>query len=185
MSAVDVDQLHRYSIDEYEDLVLKGAFEDQRVELIDGLILDMSPKSPAHENAIAWLNRWLVRHVDLDRYDVRVGSPLKIGNSEPEPDLAVVDLEHPPDSHHLSAHLVIEVALSSRERDLAVKPRIYATAVTEYWVFDLEHRQLVTHREPAATGFRQVRTWGADDRVGPEQLELPPLSVSELLDAIY
>jgi Uma2 family endonuclease len=178
------DQLHRYTINEYEELVVNGAFEDHRVELIDGLVLDMRPKSPAHENAVDWLHRWLVRHVDLDRYDVRVGSPLLIGISEPEPDLAVVDRDRPRDRHPLSAHLVIEVVFSSRERDLAVKPRLYAAAVAEYWVFDLERKHVVAHRQPGAVRYRKVMTFGADDLAGPEHLELPPFSVADLLDAI-
>jgi Uma2 family endonuclease len=185
MSVLDyTDQLHRYSVDEYEELVLKGAFEDQRVELIEGLILDMSPRSPAHENAIEWLIRWLTNNIDQDRYSVRVASPIRISNSEPEPDLAVVDCDRPRDCHPLSAHLVIEVALSSRERDLAIKPRVYAATVTEYWVLDLERRQMVVHRQPAAIGYRRITTGGGDDQVAPEHLELPPFSIGELLAAI-
>jgi Uma2 family endonuclease len=185
MSTVDLtDQVHRYTVDEYEDLVMKGAFEDQRVELIEGLILDMSPRSPAHENAVEWLTDWLTQHVDRARHRVRVASSVRIRDSQPEPDLAVVDRDRPRDSHPLSAHLVIEVALSSRQRDLAIKPRVYAPAVTEYWVLDLERKQMVVHRQPRPGGYHRVTTYNADERVAIEHLELPLLELAELLSAI-
>jgi Uma2 family endonuclease len=69
---VVVEALHRVSPDEYRRLVDAGVCdEDARIELIDGLLVDMSPKTPAHENAIAWLVRYLVLNVDLERYKRR------------------------------------------------------------------------------------------------------------------
>lgn len=188
MAAVDLtDQLHRYSVEEYEALVLKGAFEGQRVELIEGLLLDMSPKSPAHENAVEWLNEWLVRHVDLSRYRVRVGGPVRLdaSDSEPEPDLAIVGRDRPRDRHPLTAYLAIEVALSSRERDLTVKPRLYAPAVAEYWVLDLEQRQFVVHRDPGEAGYRDITLHGRDCMIAPASVELEAFPVATLLEAIY
>src|SRR5487761_1267107 len=118
MSVLDfTSQLHRYSVDEYEQLVGSGAFEAERVELIDGLVLDMSPRSDRHENAVEWLhNRWLVRSLDFDRYSIRVCGSVRLVTSEPEPDIAVVDSEVRRRGHPRQAHLVIEVALSSRDR---------------------------------------------------------------------
>ncbi len=185
MSALDLtDQLHRYSVDEYEGLVAKGAFEDQRVELIEGLILDMSPKSPAHENAVEWLNEWLTQNIDWSHLSVRVHSSLRLRTSVPEPDLAVVDRDRRRDIRPLSAHLAIEVALSSRDRDLTIKPRLYPAAVTEYWVLDLEQRCIVVHRGPGATSYRQVARYENHEQVAPEHLELPAISVGEMLSAI-
>jgi Uma2 family endonuclease len=185
MSALDLtDQLHRYSVDEYEELVLKGAFEDQRVELVDGLILDMSPKSPAHEHAVRWLTEWLLDHVDRGRYQVSVCGPLRLAASEPEPDLAVIDRDTPRDRHPTEAHLVIEVALSSRERDLTIKSRLYAPAVAEYWVLNLECRQIVVHRDPAEQGYRDISSHGGDALLQARYVELAPLPVAELLAAL-
>jgi Uma2 family endonuclease len=178
------DQIHRYSVDEYEELVAKGGFEDQRVELVDGLVLDMSPKSPAHENGVAWLLEWLVGHVDLSRYQVRVCASIRIDPSEPEPDLMVIDRSTPRDRHATHALLVIEVALSSRERDLTIKPRLYAPAVSEYWVLDLERRQVVAHRDPAEDGYRDVTVHGRGASLSASALGLDPLPVGELLDAL-
>lgn len=177
------DQLHRYSIDEYEQLMLTDAFADQRVELIDGLILDMSPKSPRHENVIAGLNRWFSKRVDDSRFELRIASPLRIGGSEPEPDLSIVDLYRPHEVHPESAHLVIEVALSSRARDLTLKPSLYAPAVAEYWVVDLEGGAVVVHRQPAVGVYRTVTVHGREDTLAPRQLSIKPLPLGPLLAA--
>ncbi len=185
MSLLDVSgQIHRYSVEEYEDLVVKGAFEDQRVELIDGLVLDMSPKSEAHEQALAWLTEWLVVHIDRRRHQVRVCSSIRIGRSQPEPDVMVVDRHKPKGHRTTSAPLVIEVALSSRERDLTIKPRLYAAAVSEYWVLDLERGEIMVHRDPGEDGYRQVTVHGSDALLRPVALALEPLPLSDLLDAI-
>jgi Uma2 family endonuclease len=99
--AVDLPSpLHRISPEEYRRLVEAGVFdEDARVELIDGLLVDMSPKTRAHENAIAWLLEALMASVDLARFQVRVGAPLTIGWSEPEPDLIVIERDVPRPHH--------------------------------------------------------------------------------------
>ena len=74
---MSVEALHRISPDEYRRLIEAGVFdEDARIELIDGLLVDMSPKTRAHENVVAWLNRHFVLSIDRERYEVRVGAPL-------------------------------------------------------------------------------------------------------------
>jgi Uma2 family endonuclease len=185
MSVLDfVDQIHRYSVDEYRDLVELGAFEDQRVELIDGLILDMSPKSPRHEHAITWLlNEWIARTLDLSRHHVRVSSSLRLATSSPEPDLAIVGHDLGPGQPR-SAALVVEVALSSRERDLTIKPRLYAPAVAEYWVLDLSTDQMVVHRNPGPDGYGDITTHARNTELRPGYAALGALRLSELLDAI-
>ena len=53
-TAIDISEVHRFSLDEYHQLIDSGGFdEDMRVELIDGLIVEMSPRSPKHENVLA------------------------------------------------------------------------------------------------------------------------------------
>ncbi len=83
-----VEALHPISSEEYRRLINAGVFdEDARVELIDGLLVDMSPKTRAHENAVAWLTRYPVLNVDSERYEVRVAAPLTIGTPSPNPTL--------------------------------------------------------------------------------------------------
>lgn len=186
MSALDLtSQLHRYTVEEYTDLVSKGAFEDQNVELVEGLVLDMSPESTPHANAIEWLNVWLVHNVNPDRHRVRPGLSFRLERSVLQPDLAVVDRHRRRDIHPLSAHLAIEVSLSSRPRDLKIKPVLYSAAVVEYWVFDLERRLLVVHRDPEDGGYERITEHGVGESVRAEHLELPPLSIAELIEQTF
>jgi Uma2 family endonuclease len=154
--AVDTSEFHRLTSDEYHQLVDSGGFdEDTRVELIEGILCDMSPKSPEHERIIAYLNRVLATALDHDRFWLRPTAPLSIGDSEPEPDLSVVRRGTPEPYHPASAALVIEVSVSSRRRDLAVKPALYAGAdVAEYWVVDPAKDVVVVHSDPGADGYR-------------------------------
>jgi Uma2 family endonuclease len=177
--------LHRISPEEYRQLVAAGVFdEDARIELIDGLLVDMSPKTTAHENAIAWLLEALMASVDLARFQVRVGAPLTIGWSEPEPDLIVIERDVPRPHHPGTAALVIEVAVSSQRRDLRIKPRIYASAgVPVYWVVDLDGRRVVTYTSPTGEQYERAEVVGLDGELDASHLAMPPISVAELLAA--
>jgi Uma2 family endonuclease len=180
-----LEELHRYSLDEYHRIIDAGGFdEDQGVELLDGLLVRMSPKSPRHERAVAWLARWLILATDDDRYSVGVGRPLTLATSEPEPDLTVVEHAAPQPYHAGTASLVIEVAHSSLARDLALKAALYAEAdVTEYWVLDLNGRRLVVHRRPSGDGYAERFDVTAGGRIAAAAVPLPVLELDELLRA--
>jgi Uma2 family endonuclease len=186
-TVLDLARLHRLSLDEYHQLIESGGLsEDTRVELVDGLLVNMSPKTPAHERLVEWVNAWLMAHVDLGRYRVRPSGPLTLvaSGSEPEPDFAVVphDVEEP--YHPGTAALVIEIAVSSREHDLGRKAALYAEAgVGEYWVIDVERSVVVVHRDAHGDGWARVASLGANDRLRPTALPLPELPVGELLQA--
>lgn len=178
-------QAHRFSLEEYHQLVESGGFdEDSRVELIEGVIADMSPKTAEHENAITWLTRWLISAVDPGRFEVGVQRALTLGGSEPEPDLAVIPVDAPRPYHPATAALVIEVAMSSQDRDLRQKPALYARAgITEYWVIDLDAGVVVVHRNPTDTGYQAITQIPADGGIDARALALPRLEVAELLAA--
>jgi Uma2 family endonuclease len=179
-------ELHRLSIEEYHRLIRCGGLrEGARMELIDGLILDMSPKTPEHENALHWLIDWLVGHLDHKRYQHRIGAPLTIGSSEPEPDIAIVERSAPRLEHPSRALLVVEVALSSKERDLALKPDLYAPAVEEYWVVDLQARRVVVHRDPSGDTYNEITAVEAGEELSAHSAELGRLPVAELFTAAF
>ncbi len=184
-AALDIGQVHRLSTDEYHRLVEAGGFdEDARMELIDGLLADMSPKTREHENAIAWLARWLIVGVDPEHYEVRVASPLTLEGSEPEPDLAIIARDAPRPYHPATAALVIEVSVSSLQRDLARKPSLYAAAgVDEYWVIDLDGRRAVVHRDPRGERYAEVAEVGVGGELAPAGLTIPAVGLDELLRA--
>jgi Uma2 family endonuclease len=177
--------VHRFSLEEYHRLIEAGAFnEDTRMELIDGLLVDMSPKSPAHEHVIAWLNELLVLSVDLGRFQVRINAALTTGTSEPEPDIMVIERDAQRPYHPGTAALIIEVAVSSQTRDLRHKPPIYAGArVPDYWVVDLDGGRVVVHGSPRDGAYERTEIVGAGGELVASRLELPPISVAELLAA--
>jgi Uma2 family endonuclease len=177
--------IHRFSLEEYHRLIESGALdEDTRMELIDGLLVDMSAKTAPHENAIAWLNELLVLSVDLDRFQVRVNAALTTGTSEPEPDIIVIERNAPRPYHPGTAALIIEVAVSSQKRDLRHKPPIYAGAgVPDYWVVDLDAGRVVVHGSPRDGAYEHTEIVGAGGELVASRLDLPPISVAELLAA--
>lgn len=117
--AVAANDVHRWTREEYERMAVKGFFApDARVELIDGIVYDMSPQNGPHASAVHRGLRSL-QSVFPDRH-IRVQAPLALSDdSELEPDLAVVpgELEDYDQSHPTTALLVVEVADSSLSRD--------------------------------------------------------------------
>jgi Uma2 family endonuclease len=184
--AASPPELHRLSIEEYHRLIASGGIEEgARFELIDGLLLDMSPKSPAHEKAIAWLMEWVIDHTDRARHQLRVCGALTLGTSEPEPDLMIVERPTPRGAHPSNALLVVEVALSSKERDLTVKPDLYAGAVKEYWVVNLQARHVVVHREGANGTYRQIETVTPPEELSAQALDVGRLPTGKLFAEIF
>lgn len=166
-------------------MIESGGFdEDSHIELLEGLLVRMSPRTREHENAIEWLNDWLMFRIDRKHYKVRVASSLTLDDSEPEPDLAVIPVGVARPYHPATASLVVEVAVSSLRRDLMQKTTPYARAgVLEYWVIDLAGRRAVVHRRPGDDGYAESFVVGAGDELTAASVELPPLELGELLRA--
>lgn len=161
---------------EYDRLVSSGAFERERLELLYGQLVTMRPQGTAHAFSLQRLSKSLTLALG-QQADVRIQLPLAASDdSEPEPDVAVVDIGDYLDDHPSACHLVIEVADSSRKTDLELKARLYAEmSVPDYWVVDLARRELVVHRDPAADRYREVRTFGAGASI--EVLRFPDIVV--------
>jgi Uma2 family endonuclease len=146
--------------EEYDLLVEQGRFEDEHVELLDGVLVEMSPQGEAHARVIVRLTERLVLALS-GRAAVRPQCPFAAGDtSQPEPDLAVVrqvpSLGGPRPSE---AFLVIEVAQTSLSKDRGLKARLYAAAgVGEYWVVDLESLAIEIRTQPGGGDYAQSRT---------------------------
>jgi Uma2 family endonuclease len=124
------------------------------------------------------LTRILVRAVG-DRVEVRVQLPMAIGDSEPEPDLAVVPAGDYLDHHPGTAGLVIEVADSSLEEDRTVKARLYAEAsVPEYWIVDLQHKLVERYLAPRDGRYTQLTTHGPGETLGESAEALSGVTVA-------
>ena len=161
---------------EYERLVAMGAFEDERVELLHGTLVAMSPQDPGHPSPIGQLTMLLVPSL-VGRALVRVQSPLvAVDESEPEPDLAIVPLGDYRSAHPESASLVIEVAVSSGKKDRLVKAPLYAcSGFTEYWLVDVPAGCIEVFRGPSTDGYRVTTRHGAGETIHVEAF--PDVSV--------
>ena len=126
-----------------------GMFEDERVELLRGALVAMTPQKPPHASTVAALGKLFERSLG-DRGVVRQHSPLALSeDSEPEPDIALVPLGDYSKEHPTTAFLVIEVADSSLRKDREVKAAVYAEAkIAEYWIVNLVDRVLEVYRGP-------------------------------------
>ncbi len=184
--AVHVDAalpLHPLTVDDLAAMVDAGILdEDDRVELLDGVLVEMSPQSPAHAAAVGQLNMLLAPIAAAKGLVVSPQCPLNVVSSisQPEPDLAVATAGSS-DAYPAQAQLVIEVSLTSRAVDLGRKAAIYAAAaIPEYWVLDLDGRRLVVHRDPAADRYETIAALTEADSVSAAQLPLA-VAVAELL----
>ena len=178
---------HRFTCDDYHAMVAAGALkDDDRVELIEGEIVDMTPIGSRHAAAVDLLTRWLVMGCGT-RAIVRVQGPVRVGaHSEPQPDLLVLvprdDFYQgkPPTADDVL--LLIEVADSSLQYDQTVKLPLYARAgVREVWLVDLVRNEVQVHREPTPGGFGFVERRGRGARVEPIAFPGLSLRVDELL----
>ena len=162
---------------EYDRLVESGAFENERLELLDGMLVTMTPQDAAHAHTVQRLAEVLTVAL-AGRAIVRTQSPLALlDDSEPEPDIAVVPPGDYSASHPAQAHLVIEVAESSVRRDRLVKGPIYARGhVGEYWLVDLNRRAVEVHRNPRGGQFTSLAQLGPHDSLCP--LDFPEIAIA-------
>lgn len=151
------ERSYSFSVAQYHKLAEARIFQaDDRVELLNGRIVRMSPIGPLHRRAVQRLTKLLERRLPVE-WEVMVQQPIGLPGSEPQPDLSVVTAASAErsDGHPIPAEiaLVVEVADSTLALDRGVKLPIYAAAgVREYWIVNLGQRQVEVYREPAASG---------------------------------
>jgi Uma2 family endonuclease len=157
-------------VDDYHRMGEAGILhEDDRVELIDGELIERAPIGQGHAATVNRLTRALVMAFG-ERAIVSVRNPVRLDRSnEPQPDFAVfrprADFyetgERPGPSDTL---LVVEVADSSLRYDRAVKLPLYARAgIGEVWIVDLHRRVVDVHLMPAGDGYATIETHAPDD----------------------
>jgi Uma2 family endonuclease len=151
---------------EYERMAEVGLFAHERVELLRGDLVKMSPTNVPHASILTRLTMLLAPAV-VGRADVRVQMPLlAVDESEPEPDLAVVSLDPARTEHPRQALLVIEVADSSLRTDRLVKAPLYAeSGFEEYWIVDVAARTVEVHRGPLGDGWKSVTRHDATETI--------------------
>ena len=170
-------QVRRYTRAEYDDLVAKGMFVDERVELLFGVVVEMSPIDPSHAESTDRIHERLLLAL-LGRARVKCQAPIAAtDDSEPEPDVYVTPLGDYWHAHPSRAHLVIEVANSSLAYDCTEKALLYGIAqVDEYWIVDLVHELVEVRRDRDAGVWRTVATYRRGDTI--QMLAFPDVTIA-------
>jgi len=146
----------RFSVDEYHRMIETGVLtENDRVQLIDGWIIEMPPIGPSHGTSTSLADD-IIRQALPSGWYVRVQLPITLPTGEPEPDIVVArgqvrdySKRHPGPN---DIALVVEIADRTLRFDRQVKAKEYAAAqIAEYWIINLVDRQLEVHREIQAT----------------------------------
>jgi Uma2 family endonuclease len=174
-----------FSVEEYYRLAELGVLKaDERVELIGGEIVPMSPHDPKHSNAVAWCTNLFSEHFGRSHL-VRVQLPLRIGtHSEPEPDLGLLEksLASGLVGHPTGLDFVLEVANTSLAYDRCEKLQLYARAqIPEYWIVNLRDQWVEVYRDPQGNGYGDHFQRGPGEFLELLRLPGPRLAVSTLL----
>ena len=173
------------TVAEYHRMAEVGILDpDDRVELIKGEIIKMSPLNSPHTSHVKRINALMFRLFG-DRVTISVQDPITIeDHSEPEPDIALLTFS---EDYYAERHprpeeviLLIEVADSTVAKDQHVKLPLYAEAgIKEYWIVNLVNQQLEVYRHPEGSTYLSQATYTARD-----QGTLESLGVSIQVDAI-
>jgi Uma2 family endonuclease len=177
----------RFTVDEYYRMTELGILRaGERVELIEGEIIQMEAIGSRHAGCVNRLTQLFVRGVG-DRGIVAIQNPVRLSDlSEPEPDVAV--LKPRPDTY-ASAHpgpaevlLIVEVADTTVGFDRGTKAPLYARCgVAEYWLVDINADQVEVHRTPSSdAGYRDVRVHRRGEILRPlafPELEVPTAAI--------
>lgn len=165
---------------EFMRLAEAGDFEDERVELLRGEIVVMSPPGPAHVMSTARISRALSRQLDLT-VEVLTQSSLALwDDSMPEPDVAVV-IGGSFDEYAPQAVLVVEVADSSWRKDTLVKAPLYAERVPVYWLVDLAHRAVRVYSHPIDGEYSRWEHFGPGDVLTLDGYPQVAIAVADIL----
>jgi Uma2 family endonuclease len=154
----------------------------EEVELLQGVIFRKMPKSPLHQRLIRLLQRLLQQVVPASCFVDRE-SPISCADSEPEPDLAVIEgnLEAFRESHPTTAELVIEIAISTQQRDRSKAPIYAAAGVKEYWLIEPEAGTISLFNGPSADGYANCAAFPAEAVVTSTVLPAFAISLAALL----
>jgi Uma2 family endonuclease len=191
MSLVATPRTRLWTRDEYYQMAELGFFQDQRVELLVGQIIEMSPQSSRHATVVLLVQEAVRRAFGAD-YVVRGQLPfLADATSEPEPDVAVVAgaIRDGLEEHPSSAVLLVEVAESSLQYDRTTKASVYAKAqIADYWIVNLLDEVIEVHRNPqpdadTVTGYAytQVSVARRGESITPLAVPQARIAVSDLL----
>ena len=180
----------RLNVSQYHQMSEAGIFsENDKVELINGEIIEMSPIGRRHAACVDRINRLFSNILGI-KVIVRVQNPIILNNlSEPEPDIALLK---PRADFYESGHpqpqdifLLIEVADSSLEYDRDVKIPLYASSgISEVWLVDIYEQVIIVYRYPSENGYSDIQTLSRGEKLSIQTFPEINLVVNDILGSI-
>jgi Uma2 family endonuclease len=178
---------HRFTIADYHRMVDAGILaEDDRVELIDGEIVDMAPIGREHQAGVDRLGERFFQGL-AGQVIVRTQGSIRLAEHlEPQPDIVLLrrrdDFYKHADAGPDDVLLIVEIADTSLQHDRDVKVPLYAsTGIPEVWLADLNGQRVIVYREPSPEGYRAVRTLQGAERLAPLAFPALVLTAGEVL----
>jgi len=167
---------------EYDRLAADGYFEDERVELLFGMVVETPPIDQAHIVSTN-LVRKLLESALGDRATVLSPSAFAASDiSEPAPDVMVVPPDVSWDEHPSTAYLVVEVARRSLRRDRGLKAMLYGESdVEEYWIVNHVDGVIEVFRDRSPDGWRSHAVHGRGERVAMARFPDVTIAVDDVL----
>lgn len=177
----------QFTVWDYHQMVKAGILkEDERVELIAGEIIEMSPIGTRHAACIIRLIR-LFSQLLGDRAFISSQNPVQLSDfSEPQPDIALLK---PRDDYYAAAHpqpqdilLLVEVADTTIDYDRNVKMPLYASSnISEAWIVDINGQTIEVYRQPTPDGYQHIQTFQKGQSLFIQAFAEIILTVDELL----
>jgi Uma2 family endonuclease len=183
--SMQVLSTYRFTVDEYHRLGEAGILgEDDRVELLDGDLINMAPIGGEHRTLVDSLNLLLASRAQENQYRIGIQNPISLDpHSEPQPDVVLYDSSvlgrHPRPEE---IYLLIEVADSSLSYDVGPKLAAYArVGIREVWVVDAIRRRVLVYRRPVQGQYGTKLELTPEDVVTIEAFPDVSLPVSRFL----
>ncbi|MGB3495129.1 MAG: Uma2 family endonuclease [Elainellaceae cyanobacterium] len=177
----------KFTVGQFHQMMESGILTDgDRVELLQGEIIEMSPIGRQHAACVDRVNELLVRELG-SRAIVRVQNPIQLSTkSEPQPDFAILQRRsdfyangHPQPS---DVFALIEVSDTTLEFDRTVKVPLYAqNNIAEVWMIDLNAEAVQTYREPDVSGYQQLQTFRRGQAIAFQAFTDIQFTVDQLL----
>ncbi len=179
-------QRRRFTVDDYYQMGKAGIFrEDDRLELIDGEIVQMTPIGSLHVRCVIKLTRLFSPLIQQD-YDLSVQNPIELDEfNQPQPDLVIIkqsdldSIDQPVKPKDI--FLLIEVGDTSVQYDKDIKIPLYAKAgIKEVWQIDLQSQTIITYQQPTSDGYQSVCTHQSNDLISPQSFPHLQFTVSQI-----
>jgi Uma2 family endonuclease len=189
MSAVLPLARHKLSVEDYHRMGEAGIFAPgERVELIEGEVIDMAPIGSVHVSVVNTLSRFFILGLGDSGIVSTQNSIRLLPNNEPQPDVVIlkprVDRYRSALPTAADVLLLIEVADTSAGYDRGTKIPLYARfGIREVWLIDLNAGRLEVYSDPASGGYRSARQFGRQDSVTPGLIQVPALPLVEIWPA--